>query len=138
MTAIIALATCFSMGVSPQTADLIMHHSATGAYDARYDADGDGMETTLDAIRVLKRYYYNVDNKATMTLDETNIYDLLSVETNEEVLYWEIDFIDDEPCRKYEYTATDEIRLHVYYETQSECSGFAVVMNPFTELMYTD
>lgn len=138
VTKIAAVAMCFTMGFSPQTAELITAHNAKGTYDARYDFDGDGEETVLDAIKVLKRYYENIDNNATITINEEIMETLLRQETDEEVLYWEIDFIDDEPCRKYEYTTAEEIRIHVYYETENECSGFQVVMNPFTEQIYTD
>lgn len=135
---VIAVAACFTMGFSPQNAELIVHHSVNGFYDARYDANGDGVEDIMDAIKVMKRYHNNVDNNATITLDSNNIYELLNTETDEEVFYWEIDKIGDTPCRKYEYTATKEIRIHIYYETENECSGFQVVMNPFEELIYTD
>lgn len=136
---ITAFAITFTMGFSPATAQTIVSHVVNEAsYDVRYDADGDGQETMADAIAVIKRYHYNIKNDATITLDEATMETLLAEETNEEVIYWEIDFIEDTPCRKYEYTADEETRLHVYYETESECSGFAVVMNPFTGLIFTD
>ena len=136
---IATFAITFTMGFSPATAQAIVSHVVNETpYDVRYDADGDGHETIIDAIAVIKRYNYNVKNNATITLNETIIETLLTEQTDEEVIYWEIDYVENTPCRKYEYIANEETRLHVYYETENECSGFDVVMNPFTELIFTD
>ena len=135
---IVAIASSFSMGFSPSTAETIMYHCAEQTYDERYDFDGDGNETVLDAIGVLKQYYQNVENEQTITLDREIVNQLLEQETSDEVIYWEIDFVEKEVCRKYEYTANKDTRLHIYYETEIECSGFEVVVEPFTGLVYTD
>lgn len=138
MAGIISLTSTFSMGFSPATAETIMGHVVNQTYDARYDFDGDGVESVLDAVGVLKQYHENVTNGQTITLDTDIVERLLSEQTDVDVIYWEIDFIEGVPCRKYECTATENTRLHIYYETEEECSGFEVVVEPFSGLVYTD
>ena len=53
-------------------------------------------------------------------------------ENGEDVIYWEIDWIGLQPCRKYEYTTNRKTRIHIYYECEDYSSGFEVVMNPET------
>jgi hypothetical protein len=138
LTGIISLASTFSMGFSPATAETIMSHAVNQTYDACYDLDGDGVESVLDAVGVLKQYHENVTNGQTITLDADIVERLLSEQTDVDVIYWEIDFIEGVPCRKYECTATEDTRLHIYYETEEECSGFEVVVEPFSGLVYSD
>ena len=78
LTGIISLASTFSMGFSPATAETIMSHAVNQTYDARYDLDGDGVESVLDAVGVLKQYHENVTNGQTITLDADIVERLLS------------------------------------------------------------
>ena len=57
---VIAVAACFTMGFSPQNAELIVHHSVNGFYDARYDANGDCVEDIMDAIKVISKNFINL------------------------------------------------------------------------------
>jgi hypothetical protein len=53
-------------------------------------------------------------------------------ENGEDVIYWEIDWVDDNVCRKYEYTTNKKEKIHIYYECEDYSSGFYVIMNPQT------
>lgn len=53
-------------------------------------------------------------------------------ENGEDVIYWEIDWVDDDVCRKYEYTTRKKTKIHIYYECEDYSSGFYVIMNPQT------
>lgn len=53
-------------------------------------------------------------------------------ENGEDVIYWEIDWIGDTVCRKYEYTTREKEKIHIYYECEDYSSGFYVIMNPQT------
>ena len=53
-------------------------------------------------------------------------------ENGEDVIYWEIDWVGDKACRKYEYTTNKKEKIHIYYECEDYSSGFEVVMNPET------
>lgn len=53
-------------------------------------------------------------------------------ENGEDVIYWEIDWIGNNVCRKYEYTTNKKEKIHIYYECEDYSSGFYVIMNPET------
>lgn len=53
-------------------------------------------------------------------------------ENGEDVIYWEIDWVGDTVCRKYEYTTRKKEKIHIYYECEDYSSGFYVIMNPQT------
>lgn len=53
-------------------------------------------------------------------------------ENGEEVIYWEIDWVGDDVCRRYEYTTHLKTKIHIYYECEDYSSGFYVIMNPQT------
>jgi hypothetical protein len=53
-------------------------------------------------------------------------------ENGEDVIYWEIDWVGDKVCRKYEYTSYKKTKIHIYYECEDYSSGFYVIMNPQT------
>ena len=53
-------------------------------------------------------------------------------ENGENVIYWEIDWVGDKVCRRYEYTTHLKEKIHIYYECEDYSSGFYVIMNPQT------
>lgn len=53
-------------------------------------------------------------------------------ENGEDVIYWEIDWVGDNVCRRYEYTTHKKEKIHIYYECEDYSSGFYVIMNPQT------
>ena len=131
-TAILATST-FGSWYSPEIANTIMEDVARGESHAYLDYDGDGEETILDAIGVLKRYYSNIENGNTISFTSEDM-DTIASENGFDFIYWEIDFVDSTACRKYEYEADTITTIHVYYEDEDTCNGFYVELNPYEEI----
>lgn len=72
-----------------------------------------------------------VENKPAVTFD-SQWMESFAEENGEDVIYWEIDWVGDSVCRRYEYTAHKKTKIHIYYECEDYSSGFEVVMNPET------
>ncbi len=53
-------------------------------------------------------------------------------ENGEDVIYWEIDWVGDKVCLRYEDTTHLKEKIHIYYECEDYSSGFYVIMNPQT------
>lgn len=70
-------------------------------------------------------------NAPTVTFD-SQWMESFAEENGEDVIYWEIDWVGDKACRKYEYTTNKKEKIHIYYECEDYSSGFEVVMNPQT------
>ena len=70
-------------------------------------------------------------NAPTVTFD-SKWMESFAEENGEDVIYWEIDWVGDKACRKYEYTTNKKEKIHIYYECEDYSSGFEVVMNPET------
>lgn len=135
-TIILAAALAFSTycsWYSPEIASSIMDDVARGESHAYLDYDGDGEETILDAIGVLKRYYSNIENGNTIPFTSEDM-EAIANENGFDYIYWEIDFIDGEACRKYEYETDTITTIHIYYEDEDICSGFYVELNPYEEI----
>lgn len=69
--------------------------------------------------------------KPTVTFDSQWMESFIE-ENGENVIYWEIDWIGDSVCRRYEYTTYKKEKIHIYYECEDYSSGFEVIMNPET------
>lgn len=128
----ITAAPLYNSWYSPEIADTIMKDAANHEYHAYLDYNGDGTEDVLDAISVLKRYYSNIENSNTIIFDK-DVMDRIAEENGIDYIYYEIDFINDEATREYEYTADKVERIHIYYETEDIADGFYVILNPFEE-----
>lgn len=72
-----------------------------------------------------------IKNKPTVTFDSQWMESFIE-ENGEDVIYWEIDWVGDKVCRKYEYTTFQKTKIHIYYECENYSSGFSVIMNPQT------
>lgn len=72
-----------------------------------------------------------IENKPTVTFDSQWMESYME-ENGEEVIYWEIDWVDNDMCRRYEYTTHLKTKIHIYYECEDYSSGFYVIMNPQT------
>lgn len=72
-----------------------------------------------------------IENKPTVTFDSQWMESYME-ENGEEVIYWEIDWVDNDVCRRYEYTTHLKTKIHIYYECEDYSSGFYVIMNPQT------
>lgn len=70
-------------------------------------------------------------NAPTVTFDSQWMESYME-ENGEEVIYWEIDWVGDKVCRRYEYTTHKKEKIHIYYECEDYSSGFCVIMNPQT------
>lgn len=70
-------------------------------------------------------------NAPTVTFD-SQWMESFAEENGENVIYWEIDWVDDSVCRLYEYTTHKKTKIHIYYECENYSSGFNVIMNPET------
>lgn len=70
-------------------------------------------------------------NVPTVTFDSQWMESFIE-ENGEDVIYWEIDWIGLQPCRKYKYTTCQKTKIHIYYECEDYSSGFEVIMNPET------
>lgn len=131
--------------ISPQIADIVQQYIIDGKYYNHLDFNGDGELNIADVVGISKRYQDNVQYGNEITLDEETIIDIAwenyttdymeredFVENS--LLYYEIDFINGEPCRQYELTAEEILTAHIYYEfTDDTTGGIDVVINPFTE-----
>lgn len=119
---------------SPEVATTIMNDVVNNESNPYLDYDGDGEETILDAIGVLKRYYSNITNGNTITFDENEFADIME-ENGIDAIYYEIDMTDQHFCRRHSFTADKVMSIHIYYETEEACSGFWVELDPFKELI---
>ena len=72
-----------------------------------------------------------IENNPTVTFDSQWMESYME-ENGEEVIYWEIDWVDNDVCRRYEYTTHLKTKIHIYYECEDYSSGFYVIMNPQT------
>lgn len=75
--------------------------------------------------------WVTIENKPTVTFDSQWMESYME-ENGEEVIYWEIDWVDNNVCRRYEYTTHLKTKIHIYYECEDYSSGFYVIMNPQT------
>lgn len=131
--------------ISPEISDIIIDKVINEEYYEHLDFNGDGELTIADAVGVYKRYEDNITYGNEITLDEETIIDIAwenyttdymeredFVENS--LLYYEIDFINGEPCRQYELTAEEILTAHIYYEFTDDTTGsIDVVINPFME-----
>lgn len=72
-----------------------------------------------------------IETKPTVTFD-SQWMESFAEENGEDVIYWEIDWVGDDVCRRYEYTTHLKTKIHIYYESEDYSSGFYVIMNPQT------
>ena len=128
-------APAFTSQISPETAAACIECAATNTYVSDLDFDGDGIITTLDAIKIYKQYCMNLENKSAYVFDESDVLQVVEenipAEKYSEYFYYEIDFIDDEPCREYSYCATEITTAHVYCELNDSAFTFTVSIDPF-------
>lgn len=138
MTALIPAPNFYSW-YSPETATACMEYAVQGVYAPHLDFDGDGILSTMDAVKIYKRYNMNLENGGSYVFDESGVMRIVEenvpAEKYNEYFYYEIDFIDGTPCRKYAYTATQITTAHVYCELNGSSFDFTVSIDPFKELV---
>lgn len=85
----------------------------------------------IAGIIVLINILISFVNAPTVTFDSSWM-ESFAEENEEDVIYWEIDWVGDKVCRRYEYTTRQKKKIHIYYECEDYSSGFYVIMNPQT------
>lgn len=124
-------------GYSLSTANTIMTATVNEEYHAFMDYDGDGVLSVMDAIGVLKKYHENSTNGNTLTYGESNVLAVVEENLNpseySDFFYYEIDFVNGEPCRLYSYDYSEYTVLHVYCEVNDNVFQYTVGIDPITE-----
>lgn len=133
--ATLALATTFHSWFAPEISETIVKDVVNSESHAYLDYNGDGEETLLDAVSVLKRYYTNLENGNTYTFNNKDVAEIME-ENGNTPSYWEIDFVDNSVCRKYEVTVdkVTQINLYVEYYEDNYAENWTIEINPFKEL----
>lgn len=126
----------FHSWFAPEIADSIVKEVVNEEYHEHLDYNGDGKLDILDAIGVMKRYNENIENGNKITLDEETVQAIIEENYKTECVYWEIDFIDSIPCRKYEYTTDKITSANIYLEFEDDTiDNIEVEINPFKEIV---
>lgn len=124
-------------GYSLSTANTIMTATVNEEYHAFMDYDGDGVLSVMDAICVLKKYHENSTNGNTLTYGESDVLAVVEENLNpseySDFFYYEIDFVNGEPCRLYSYDYSEYTVLHVYCEVNDNVFQYTVGIDPITE-----
>ena len=61
------------------------------------------------------------------------VYSIAEENYSEELIYWEIDRINNELTRQYELTASEIMTAEIYLEFEDFSECVLVEVNPFTE-----
>lgn len=122
----------FSPEVAKETANLAVN----GEYREYLDYNGDGVINVFDTMRIMQRYANNVEFGNEITFD-SDVANSIIEENFNNVIYWEIDFLNEEPCRMYEYAASEADRIHLYVEIDNGeeivTDGVWIDINPIEE-----
>ena len=119
--------------VSPEIALEIQELVIDGEYRAYLDFNGDGVLNMADVVGVSKRYQDNITFGNEITLDRDVVYSIAEENYSEELIYWEIDRINNELTRQYELTASEIMTAEIYLEFEDFSECVLVEVNPFTE-----
>lgn len=135
----------YNSWISPEISDIIVDYVIKGENYNHLDFNGDGELTIADAVGVRKRYEDNCTYGNEITLNEETIIDIAWENYTTEymeredfvdnlMLYYEIDFVNGEPCRQYELTVSEITTAHIYYEFTDDTTGsIDIEINPFEE-----
>lgn len=119
---------------SPEIADIILQYAADGEYHPHLDYDGDGKLSAKDAVFVKRRYMKNIICGNEMTIDETEVNEIIAENYTKNVLYWEFDYIDNVPCRGYAITTNKITYVNLYIEFEDfSFDNVEIKINPFEE-----
>lgn len=135
---IIAIMVGLSMVNSPvfgnvsETLDAVIQKT----YNPIYDFNNDGELSIIDTIYQLK------ENYNTITFCEKDVMEIIGskFEPTEysEYFYYEIDFVNNTPCRKYELVVSEETIAHIYCEINDNTYQFNVLINPLKGVSVID
>lgn len=119
---------------SPWVANNVLNYIINEEYHSHVDFNGDGKLTISDIVNITRRYEYNVKYGNTITLNDDYI-NSVAEENGLDIIYWEIYKVNDESCRKYEYTADNITMVYVWYEEEEKGNSLIIELNPFEEKM---
>lgn len=135
----------FLDAVSPETSQLIVDYLVSGKSYVWLDYNGDGEMNLADAVGVLHKYETNVRDGNELELDLDTIYDIGWENLSEnldredfienELLYYEIERVNDKPCRQYDLTVTEKSEAVIYYEFEDFADTVTVSIDPITEVI---
>lgn len=130
-------------GVSPGIAEVILHCMERGDYYRHLDFNGDGSLNIADYYSVLRRYNDNLKYGNEITLDTETILDIAwenysygidrALFISDDLLYYEIEKVNDEACRMYEVTVTEKSEAVIRYEFKDYADTVIVSIDPITE-----
>ena len=97
-----------------------------GEYSETYDVNHDGTLEMLDVVEMLQE-----SNRTATAHIDGKVIDEIMKENEIDCIYYEIDFVNSIPCRKYEIWGNEkDFRIHIYYETEEISSGFWLAISP--------
>ena len=121
---------------SPEIANNIIECVVNGEYHEHLDFNGDGVLSVADAVGVLRRYYDNIEYGNELTVDSETVQSIIEENYTVECVQWEIDFIDGQPCRKYELTVDKITTANIYLIFEDDTTdNVEIEINPFEEIV---
>ena len=121
---------------SPEIANNIIECVVNDEYHEHLDFNGDGVLSVADAVGVLRRYYDNIEYGNELTVDGDTVQSIIEENYSVECVQWEIDFVNDEPCRKYELTVNEITTANIYLIFEDDTTdNVAIEINPFEEIV---
>ena len=121
---------------SPEIADTIIESVVNGEYHEHLDFNGDGVLSVADAVGVLRRYYDNIEYGNELTVDSETVQAIIEENYSVECVQWEIDFVNGEPCRKYELTVDEITTANIYLIFEDDTTdNIEIEINPFEEIV---
>lgn len=121
---------------SPEIADNVIQCVVNGEYHEHLDFNGDGQLTVADAVGILRRYSDNIEYGNELTVDAETVESIIEENYNVDCIYWEIDFVNGQPCRKYELTVDEITTANIYLEFEDDTiDNVEIEINPFEEIV---
>lgn len=132
-------ASFFTSPITPETADSCLSCAVSEVYNEEMDFDGNGILDVMDAVKIYKAYTLTLNNSYEYTFGEKDVIAIIEKSVDSDMysnyFYYEIDFVDGCPCRKYEVTTTSNIEIHVYCELNDDVYQFTVMVDPTNQLV---
>ena len=121
---------------SPEIADNVIQCVVNGEYHEHLDFNGDGQLTVADAVGILRRYSDNIEYGNELTVDAETVESIIEENYSVDCIYWEIDFVNGQPCRKYELTVDEITTANIYLEFEDDTmDNVEIEINPFEEIV---
>ena len=121
---------------SPEIADNVIQCVVNGEYHKHLDFNGDGQLTVADAVGILRRYSDNIEYGNELTVDAETVESIIEENYSVDCIYWEIDFVNGQPCRKYELTVDEITTANIYLEFEDDTmDNVEIEINPFEEIV---